>query len=221
MAQTKPTTQKNEKGEIDWQAVYSRIAAAKSALDTIGAVSEQERERVWNERAIQAARKPEEEASSDSVVHLALVRMGRELCAFEVSSIESIRPVEGITRVPRAPQWVAGVANLRGHIYSVTDLQKFLHLNNGQEQSAGRGEILMIKTQKLRLALRVDAVRSVETVQEGRIKPAADTIHGVKPEFIRGVIENYEVNGEKVPVLVLNMDALLADESLIVHEEFV
>jgi purine-binding chemotaxis protein CheW len=116
---------------------------------------------------------------------------------------------------------VAGVANLRGHIYSVTDLQKFLHLNNGQG-SEGKGEILMIKTQKMRLALRVDEVRSVEMIQESRIKPAADTIHGVKPEFIRGVIEDYEISdGEKIPVLVLNLDSLLSDESLVVHEEFV
>jgi purine-binding chemotaxis protein CheW len=220
MAQTKQTTSKKAKGEIDWQAVYGRISAAKDKLETAGTVSEQERERVWKERAIQFSRKPEEDAA-DSIVHLAIVKMGRELCAFEVSCIESIRPLEEVTRVPRTPNWVTGVANMRGHVYSVTDLQKFLHLNNGQAQTAGKGEILLIKTQKLRLALHVDEVRSVEMVQETRIRPASETIHGVKPEFIRGVIEDYDIGeGEKVPVLILNMDALLSDESLIVHEEF-
>jgi purine-binding chemotaxis protein CheW len=219
MTQKTNTSVKQEKREIDWQVVHNRIAEAKRTLENTGMVSEQERERVWKERAIQFARKPEEDAA-DSVVHLAIVKMGRELCAFEVSSIESIRPVEEITRVPRAPQWVAGVANMRGHVYSVTDLQKFLHLNNGQAQNEGKGEIMLIKTQKLRLALRVDEVRSVEMIQETRIRPASDTIHGVKPEFIRGVIEDYEVNEERIPVLVLNLDALLSDESLIVHEEF-
>ena len=117
---------------------------------------------------------------------------------------------------------MTGVANMRGHIYSVTDLQKFLHLNNGQTENTGKGEILLVKTQKIRLALRVDEVRSVEMIQETRIHPASDTIHGVKPEFIRGVIEDYEIgDGEKIPVLVLNLDSLLSDESLIVHEEFV
>jgi purine-binding chemotaxis protein CheW len=220
MAKKNQTTAKKEKREIDWIVVHTRIAAAKGALENAGTISEQERERVWKERAIQFARKPEEDAT-DSIVHLVIVKMGRELCAFEVSCIESIRPLEEITRVPRTPQWVTGVANLRGHIYSVTDLQKFLHLNNGQAQSEGKGEILMIKTQKMRLALRVDEVRSVEMIQETRIRPASDTIHGVKPEFIRGVIENYELNGERVPVLVLNMDTLLSDEGLIVQEEFV
>lgn len=221
MAQKIETTTKKEKGVIDWQVVYTRIAAAKSALENAGTVSEHERERVWKERAIQFARKPEEDAA-DSIVHLVIVKMGRELCAFEVSSIESIRPLEEVTRVPRSPQWITGVANLRGHIYSVTDLQKLLHLNNGQSQNEGKGEILLVKTKKLRLALRVDKVHSVEMIQETRIAPASDTIHGVNPEFIRGVIENYEnSDGEKIPVLVLNMDTLLSDESLIVHEEFV
>jgi purine-binding chemotaxis protein CheW len=219
MAQKTATPTKKEKREIDWQGAYTRIAAARSALENTGSVSVEERERIWKERAIQFAHKPEEEAT-ESTAHLAIVKMGRELCAFEVGCIESIRPLEEVTRVPRSPQWVTGVANLRGHVYSVTDLQKFLHLSNGLIQSEGKGEILLIKTEKLRLALRVDEVRSVETIQENRIHAASDTIHGVKPEFIRGVIENYELNGERVPVLVLNMDTLLADESLIVHEEF-
>ena len=219
MAQIKQVTPQKEKTAIDWQAVYGRIAAAKDALKNSSNVSEQERERVWKERAIKNARKPEEDVS-DSIIHLAIINMGRELCALEVSNIESIRLVEEITRVPRSPQWVAGVANLRGHIYSVTDLQKFLHLNNGQTQEV-KGSILMVKTKKLRLALRVDSVHSVEMIQESRIKPASDTIHGVKPEFIRGVIEDYQIsNGEKIPVLVLNLDTMLSDESLIVHEEF-
>jgi purine-binding chemotaxis protein CheW len=220
MAQKTETSTKKEKRAIDWQGAYTRIAAARSALENIGSVSAEERERIWKERAIQFARKPEDDAAED-IAHLTIVKMGRELCAFDVSCIESIRPLEEVTRVPRAPNWITGVANLRGHIYSVTDLQKFLHLNNGQAQNEVKGEILLIKTQKLRLALRVDEVHSVETIQENRIHAASDTIHGVKPEFIRGVIENYEVNGERVPVLVLNMDTLLADESLIVHEEFV
>ena len=220
MAQKKQTTPKQEKREINWQSVYDRINAAKTTLETVGQVSEQERERIWKERAVQFARTPEEEGLDD-VVHLALVKLGRELCAFEVTSIESIRPLEDVTRVPRSPNWLTGVANLRGRIYSVTDLQKFLHLNNGQAQNEGKGEILMIKTQKMRIALRVDEVRSVEMIQKSRINAASDTIHGVKPEFIRGVIENYELNDERIPVLVLNMEALLSDESLIVQEEFV
>jgi chemotaxis signal transduction protein len=64
-------------------------------------------------------------------------------------------------------------------------------------------------------------VRSVETIPESRIQPAVDTIHGIKPEYISGVIEDYRISDkEKVPVLVLNMDALLHDESIFVREEF-
>jgi len=219
MATKKQNTPKNGKRELDWQAVYDSIASAKLALNTVGEVSEEERERVWKERAKQFSQAPEEEITGE-IAHLAIVRLGRELCGFEVSCIESIRPVEEVTRVPRAPNWLAGIANLRGHIYTVTDLQKFLHLNNGTQSEFRKGELLLVKTKKMRLALRVDEVSSVEMVQESRITPASDTIHGVNPEFIRGVIDDYQVNNEKVPVLVLNIDTLLADESLIVHEEF-
>ena len=217
---TEEQTTKKEKSGVDWKAIQERIAAAKKSLENVGAVSEQKRERIWKERAIQFARKPADESVGD-VVHLVIVKMERDLCAFEVSNIESIRPVEEITRVPRVPQWVAGVASLRGHVYTVTDLQKFLRLNNGHDRGKVKGDILLVKTQRMRFALRVDRAHSVEMVRESRIAPVSETIQGVKPEFIRGVIENYEFNDEKIPVLVLNMDALLSDENLIVREEFV
>ncbi len=219
MVQRDQTTTKEKRG-IDWEAVHRRIAAAGNALENAGKVSDQDRERIWKERAIQFARKPEEDVSG-SIVYLIIVKMGRELCAFDVSCIESIRPLEEVTRVPRSPEWITGITNLRGHIYSVTDLQNFLHLNGTQAQNKSQGEILVARSEKMRLALRVDEVRSVEMIQQGRLQPASETIQGVKPEFIQGVIEDYEMNGERVPVLVLNMEALLADESLIVHEEFV
>ena len=209
---------KAAKREINWQAIYDSIAVSKKVLENMGAVSEEERERIWKERAHQFAQVPQDE-DAGNMVHLAVVRMGRELCALDVSCIESIRPMEKITRVPRTPNWVMGVSNLRGQIYSVTDLKKFLHLGNGHESSGDKGEILLVKTKGISLALRVDEVRSVETIQESRVNPVSETIHGVRPEFVRGVIEDYEVNNEKVPALALNMDALLSHESLIVREE--
>jgi purine-binding chemotaxis protein CheW len=214
------TSSKSTKRELNWQVVYDRIAAAKLALENSGSVSEQERERVWKERAVQFARAPEEDATS-AVIHLAIIRMGHELCAFDVVFLESIRPMEQVTRVPRSPSWIVGVSNIRGQVYSVTDLQIFLHLNNVHQRAEETREILLVKTDHIRLALLVDQVRSVDMVVERDIKPASDTIHGVKTEFIRGVIDNYELNNEKTPVLVLNMETLLSDESLIVREEFV
>jgi len=213
------TSPQSTKHELNWQLVYDRIAAAKLALENTGQVSVEERERIWKERAIQFARAPEEDKTS-AIVHLAIIRMGRELCAFDVAFIESIRPVEQITRVPRSPNWIVGVSNIRGQVYSVTDLQKFLHLNNGHENTEANREILLVKTDQIRLALLVDQVKSVDMIEERDIKPASETIQGVNPEYIRGVIEEYETNNEKVPVLVLDLHALLSDERIYVREEF-
>jgi purine-binding chemotaxis protein CheW len=210
---------KSKKQELNWQVVYDRIAASKLALENSGTVSEQERDRIWRERAIQFARAPEEDKTSE-IVHLAIIRMGRELCAFDVTFLESIRPVEQITRVPRSPNWIVGVSNIRGQVYSVTDLQMFLHLNNGYESAEQNRELLLVKTEHIRLALLVDQVKSVDMIAERNIKPASETIHGVDPAYIRGVIEEYQMNGEKVPVLVLDLNALLSDERIYVREEF-
>jgi len=221
MASIKNKTPQEPKRELNWQLVYERIAASKIALENkTSAASAEERERIWKERAVQFAHVPEDDASSDTI-HLAIIRMGRELCAFDVAYLESIRPVEQITRVPRSPNWIVGVSNIRGQVYSVTDLQIFLHLNSGNKSAEENREILLVKTESIRLALLVDQVRSVDMIAERDIKPAAETIHGVDPAYVRGVIEEYQVGAEeKVPVLVLDLHALLSDERIYVREEF-
>jgi purine-binding chemotaxis protein CheW len=205
--------------EIDWQLLYDRIASTKLMLENAGQASDEKRERIWRERAHQFSQVVEEEDLGD-VAYLVIVSLGRELCAFDVTYVESIRPVEQITRVPRTPDWICGISNLRGQIYTVTDLQRFLHLSNGQEASTGAGEIVLVRNSKLSLALRVDRVVSVDVIQEDRICTSVDTTHGVKPEYVRGVIEDYGKGDEKIPVLVLDMNSMLSDEYLLVREEF-
>ena len=57
-----------------------------------------------------------------------VIRLGREVYGLETDYVFDIRPLESITHVPRVPDWVAGVVNLRGRIISVLDLQRFLGL---------------------------------------------------------------------------------------------
>ena len=64
----------------------------------------------------------------------------------------------------------------------------------------------------------VDDVLAVEPVLASRVQDAADTVRGIHPEHVRGVAERGD--GESLLVL-LELQSMLADERLIVHEEVV
>src|SRR5512142_2317152 len=83
-------------------------------------------EKIWEQRAVQMAQAEVQEEAGDQLV-VALIRLGRELLALEVSYVYDIRAKEALTRVPRVPEWVAGVTNLRGRILAVINLRAYLN----------------------------------------------------------------------------------------------
>lgn len=48
--------------------------------------------------------------------------------ALEVSSVSEVVRMVALATLPDAPDWLAGVVNMRGHIMPVVDLRRWLHL---------------------------------------------------------------------------------------------
>ncbi len=79
---------------------------------------------IWSRRAARLAEVPPEQEEGEQVI-LVVLRLGQELYAVEARQVFDMRPLEHLTPVPRVPEWVAGVVNLRGRILSVINLQRF------------------------------------------------------------------------------------------------
>jgi purine-binding chemotaxis protein CheW len=178
-------------------------------------------ERTWARRAAQLAKPPVREEAGGQI-ELALVRLGREVYGVEVRHIVEIRPGTQITRVPRVPEWVAGVTNLRGRILSVLDLRRFFGLAPAETREEDRvtpfPDLVVVETPAMEVALLADDVLEIEPFPAGRLQSVAQTIRGVSSEHVRGVIER----GAEAPmIVVLDLPALLADERLIVEEKVV
>lgn len=126
-----------ETQNLKWEGVRQRIAAADAALAGLDETPPEVVYQIWARRAAQLAKVPVQEEEGEQI-ELVLVQLGREVYGFEAQHIYDIRPAEQITRVPRVPDWVAGVVNLRGRILSVLDLQRFFGLSRAEERGARR-----------------------------------------------------------------------------------
>jgi purine-binding chemotaxis protein CheW len=202
-----------EQIELDWERARRRIADASVALDRLEDVAPEVVEQIWMRRAERLAQvlvKPDE----GEQIQLVVLRLGREVYGLDVQYVFDIRPVERITRVPRVPDWVAGVVNLRGRIFSVVDLQRFLGLAQGDAGDATR-YLIVVETPEMQLALLADEVLPLEVVSDSRIQDAAGIIRGIRPEYVRGIAERG--NGDSL--VVLDLPALLGDKQLSIHEE--
>jgi purine-binding chemotaxis protein CheW len=175
-------------------------------------------------------------------VSLLLVRLGREVYGLEAQYVDRIEPVEYLTRVPRVPEWVAGMTNLRGCVYSVVDLRRYfgLPLAGTAEQRAADGDppggsatrerakphLVIVRSADMDLALLVDDVLAMERVPRGRVQAATGIVRGLPGDYVRGVAERQR-DGAAVKkddasmVVMLDLPALLANGQLVIHKEIV
>ena len=132
-------------------------------------------------------------AVAEELAQIVTFHVGQEEFGLDIGSItEAIRPLT-ITPLPRMPQFVEGVINLRGIIIPVVDLRKRFGLT--EVRSNPRKMRMMIirgalqgtgGPQKL-LALMVDSVREVLHIPLHQIEPAPAAATGEQAGFIGGV----------------------------------
>lgn len=214
---------------FDWESVRQSVIQASATLEESVEMSLEEMQRIWARRAADLAQVPVEEDESEHI-KLMLIRLGREIYGIDAQYVFSVRSSDSITRVPRVPDWVAGVVNLRGRIFSVVDLRRFFGLPPAElgiddELDRETSSLVIVETPDMEIALLTDDVLTVESLPTSHMQEATSTVRGLRPEYVQGVI-TYQDKGDETEedgsmIVVLDLLSLLADKRLIVHEEIV
>ena len=147
----------------------------------------------------------EQRAAAEPMEHLATFSLDREEYGVEVRLVQEIRRVSEITVVPRAPEFVRGVINLRGRILPVIDLKKKLGLGEVEIGKASR--IVVVRLRDRLLGLLVDGASQVLKVPLSRIEPPPDEVLNKGGDTIRGVAKL-----ETRLVILLDLPKVLAQE---------
>ena len=85
-----------------------------------------------------------------------VARAAGQRVAIALLSAREILTVRAVTRLPGAPNWVAGLVNVRGSVLTVLDAGTRLG------GTASTGPVIVIELEAKRYGLRVDAVDGVE-----------------------------------------------------------
>ncbi len=175
-------------------------------------------EQTWMRRAEMLAEEVTEDGGGEHL-SVVLVQLGEEVYGLEAQYVYDARPLERITPVPRAPGWMAGVVNVRGRIYSVLDLAHFLNLPAASNDNDEGSYLVVVQSEALELALKVDTVLSVIALPESQLQEATDTLN-IPAAIVRGVMQNDDEDPDlPIFLVVLDLPQLLSDPQLIIHEE--
>ncbi len=138
--------------------------------------------------------------------------MGNEDYGVDIQTVKEVIRFKAITRLPKAPDFVKGVINLRGDIIPIIDLRERFGME--QKEYTDMTRVIVVEVDGRSIGTVVDSVSHVIRIEEGEIEPPPPCVGKISEEYIRGVGKV----DEKLVVL-LNIDRILTAEEKIELDE--
>lgn len=137
--------------------------------------------------------------ASSSELQLVTFNLGKEEFAVPILQIQEINRLVEITRVPKSPDFVEGVINLRGKVIPIIDLRKRFSLPQAELGKYSR--VVVINMDGRMIGLIVDSVSEVLRLSEEAVEPAPPIVAGIDSEYIKGL---GKIEGRLLILLDLN-----------------
>ncbi|NVO11804.1 MAG: chemotaxis protein CheW [Bacteroidales bacterium] len=138
-------------------------------------------------------------------------KLGEEEFAAHVGKVLNILEMTKITEVPKAPEYMKGVINLRGTVLPVIDTRIKFGMTKTEYTTNTCIIVLDIEMDgdSIHVGALVDSVQAVLELNSSQIMPAPSIGSKYKSEFIEGV-----ANIDDKFIMILNMDAVFSGNEL-------
>ncbi|RPI99316.1 MAG: hypothetical protein EHM39_06740, partial [Chloroflexi bacterium] len=104
--------------------------------------------------------------------------------------------------------FIAGIANIRGHVVPVIDLAVLLGVTvTAASTMAG---IVVVANDEMTIAFRVSVIEDAILLRVGELVPVSELFDLAKKTYVQGALSD--------GTIMLNLDAILSDPALIVEE---
>lgn len=122
-----------------------------------------------------------------AALNLVVFRIGPHNLCVPISAVQEVLDATRMVKLPRAPEFVAGIVNLRGHVVAVVNLRR--NFPEVAQDCAGTHIIVANAAGGARIGLMVDMVRKVTPVQKSSFTRPQTAPGGASPDVILAAIE--------------------------------
>ena len=138
--------------------------------------------------------------------------LGEEEYGLEILKVQEINGMMGITRVPRTPDYVRGVINLRGRVIPIVSLRR--KFNMPDVEDTDKTCIIVVQVihaeTELTMGIVVDEVSEVLNIKCEQIEPTPSFGGGMTAiEFVTGMGKL-----EDKVVILLDIDSVLHEDEI-------
>ncbi len=152
-----------------------------------------------------AARDAEPERQRSEIHNLVVFELSGELYGIAIGDVAEIRRPMPIQPLPRVPQHVLGLINLRGVVIPVVDLRRRFNLPIALPERAGT-RLMVLKGPGYPVAVWADEVHGVARLSRADLQPAPAGVARIDSEYY----EHVTTFNERL-LIELNVVKLLAD----------
>ena len=156
-----------------------------------------------------------EKEQTNSASRLGVV-IGGQKVLLQLTDISEVLPVPQLQSVPLTKAWYLGVANVRGNLYSVTDLAQFLNWPALKKNISNR-IVLLNSVKTTQAAIVIDAVVGLRSIDAMQI--ASEQTYAMNALWhesdTRCFSSQLYLDQEKTVWLTLDVDALVQNQQFI------
>ena len=126
-----------------------------------------------------------ERKDDGSLLQLVTFNISQEEFGVDILKVQEIIRTMEITKVPRSPDFVEGVINLRGKVIPIIDLRMRFGMESRPHDSQTR--IIVIELSGMIVGFVVDSVSEVLRIPASTVEPPPAVVSGIESEYISGV----------------------------------
>jgi purine-binding chemotaxis protein CheW len=138
-------------------------------------------------------------------------KLGNEVFATDVANVREVLDFTSITEIPRTPDFMSGVINLRGSVVPVVDLRLCLEMSRTERTTNTCIVVLevLLENESIVIGALADSVEEVIDLEPEQIGPAPRIGTQIRTDFIKGMGKR---DGQFI--MILDIDRVFSAEDL-------
>ncbi len=133
-------------------------------------------------------------------LQIVVFKLGNEEYGLHIDQIKEVVLTPNITRMPQTPTFVRGVANIRGNVIAIFDLEDRFSLLKERNEHSAHKYTLVVESEDIKLGLLVNEVPNTVSVNAADLDESVGIINDANSEtnYIKGIIKS----GERLIILI-------------------
>ena len=142
--------------------------------------------------------------------------LGKEIFALDIVKVREVLELTTVSEIPRTPEYMKGVINLRGHAVPVVDMR--LKLGMSQTEHTVDTCIIILEVSfdgdAIVMGALVDSVREVFEMSENDIELAPKMGAAIEASYIKGMGRQ-----DDKFIIIVDVDRIFSEEELMAVKE--